>query len=230
MKKVVAVLMGLIMVLSLFSCRIKNQKREEPVTTNDQRDEESITTNDTPPASIDIAMQMYEAVLNCDIMVYDTILEQFVYLKDCKTPYHQISLDELDSLKYAYTDMDSDSINELFIDCGDTLILRYYEGTVSTGVVKITMDLDRDISNYHVVIVEDIIDTGRTLGDIVKLLQARNPLSLSVVTLLDKPSRRLVEFEADLALFTIPDHFVIGYGLDCGEYFRNLPYIAEYAE
>ena len=104
----------------------------------------------------------------------------------------------------------------------------YYEGTVSSGVVKITMDLDRDISNYHVVIVEDIIDTGRTLNDIVKLLQARNPLSLSVVTLLDKPSRRLVEFKPDLALFTIPDHFVIGYGLDCGEYFRNLPYIAEY--
>ena len=106
----------------------------------------------------------------------------------------------------------------------------YYEGTVSTGVVKITMDLDRDVSNYHVVIVEDIIDTGRTLGDIVKLLHARNPLSLSVVTLLDKPSRRLVDFKADLALFTIPDHFVIGYGLDCGEYFRNLPYIAEYTE
>ena len=106
----------------------------------------------------------------------------------------------------------------------------YYEGTVSTGVVNITMDLDRDVSNYHVVIVEDIIDTGRTLSDIVKLLQARNPLSLSVVTLLDKPSRRLVDFNADLALFTIPDHFVIGYGLDCGEYFRNLPYIAEYTE
>ena len=106
----------------------------------------------------------------------------------------------------------------------------YYEGTVSTGVVKITMDLDRDISNYHVVIVEDIIDTGRTLSDIVKLLKARNPLSLRVVALLDKPSRRLVDFKADLALFTIPDHFVIGYGLDCGEYFRNLPYIAEYQE
>ena len=106
----------------------------------------------------------------------------------------------------------------------------YYEGTVSTGVVKITMDLDRDISNYHVVIVEDIIDTGRTLNDVIKLLKARNPLSLRVVTLLDKPSRRLVDFEADLSLFTIPDHFVIGYGLDCGEYYRNLPYIAEYEE
>ncbi len=106
----------------------------------------------------------------------------------------------------------------------------YYEGTTSTGVVNITMDLDRDIQSYHVVIVEDIIDTGRTLHDIVKLLQARNPLSLHVVTLLDKPDRRLVEFKADLTLFTIPDHFVIGYGLDCGEYYRNLPYIAEYDE
>lgn len=104
----------------------------------------------------------------------------------------------------------------------------YYEGTESSGVVKITMDLDRDISGYHVIIVEDIIDTGRTLNDIVKLLKARDPLSLRVVTLLDKPSRRLVDFQADLPLFTIPDYFVIGYGLDCAEYFRNLPYIAEY--
>ena len=106
----------------------------------------------------------------------------------------------------------------------------YYEGTVSTGIVKITMDLDQDISNYHVVIVEDIIDTGRTLNDVIKLLKARNPISLRVVTLLDKPSRRLVDLKADMSLFTIPDHFVIGYGLDCGEFFRNLPYIAEYTE
>lgn len=106
----------------------------------------------------------------------------------------------------------------------------YYEGTQSSGVVKITKDLDRDVKNYHVVIVEDIIDTGRTLRDVVKLLRARDPLSLSVVTLLDKPDRRLVDFKADLSLFTIPDLFVVGYGLDCGEYFRNLPYIAEYGE
>ena len=106
----------------------------------------------------------------------------------------------------------------------------YFSGTVSTGVVKITMDLDQDISKYHVVIVEDIIDTGRTLNDIVKMLKARNPISLHVVTLLDKPDRRVVDFKADISLFTIPDHFVIGYGLDCGEYYRNLPYIAEYEE
>ena len=104
----------------------------------------------------------------------------------------------------------------------------YYKGTVSTGIVQITMDLEQDISKYHVVIAEDIVDTGRTLNDIVKLLKARNPLSLTVVTLLDKPSRRVVDYNPDISLFTIPDHFVIGYGLDCGEYFRNLPYIAEY--
>ena len=106
----------------------------------------------------------------------------------------------------------------------------YYDGTESAGVVKITMDLDKDISKYHVVVVEDIIDTGRTLNDIVKMLKARNPLSLRVVTLLDKPSRRLVDFKPDVALFTIPDHFVIGYGLDCAEYYRNLTYIAEFRE
>lgn len=106
----------------------------------------------------------------------------------------------------------------------------YYAGTVSSGVVNITMDLDQDVSGYNVVIVEDIIDTGRTLKDIYDLLKARNPLSIRVVTLLDKPSRRLVEFTPDLSLFTIEDRFVIGYGLDCGEFYRNLPYIAEYEE
>ncbi len=106
----------------------------------------------------------------------------------------------------------------------------YGAGTVSSGTVRIDFDVKHDISNYHVIIVEDIIDTGRTLKEIVRLLNTRHPLSLKVVTLLDKPSRRVVEFEADKALFTIPDLFVIGYGLDCDEYFRNLPYIAEYKE
>lgn len=106
----------------------------------------------------------------------------------------------------------------------------YYNDTQSSGIVKITMDLDRDIRDYHVIIVEDIIDTGRTLNDIAKLLRAREPLSLRIITLLDKPSRRLVDLKADISLFTIPDHFVIGYGLDCAELYRNLPYIAEYGE
>ncbi len=106
----------------------------------------------------------------------------------------------------------------------------YYSGTETSGTVNITMDLDVDITKYHVVIAEDIIDSGRTLSEVVKILKGRNPLSLHVVTLLDKPARRQVEFSADLTLFTIEDRFVIGYGLDCAEQYRNLPYIAEYAE
>ncbi len=116
------------------------------------------------------------------------------------------------------------------VEVGFMAAKSYYEGTVSSGKVTITMDLAQDISKYHVIIAEDIIDTGRTLKDVVEVLKQRNPLSLKVITLLDKPSRRLVEFEADKVLFTIPDYFVIGYGLDCGEHYRNLPYIAEYSE
>ena len=106
----------------------------------------------------------------------------------------------------------------------------YFEGTTSSGKVEISMDIKQNMENYHVVILEDIVDTGRTLSEIVKILKNRNPKSFRVITLLDKPSRRTVEFQADVSLFTIPDHFVVGYGLDCGEYYRNLPYIAEYGE
>ena len=104
----------------------------------------------------------------------------------------------------------------------------YYSGTSSSCIVNITMDLEQDVSGYHVIIVEDIIDTGRTLKDVAELIKARNPLSFKIVTLLDKPSRRIAEIDADISLFTIPDLFVVGYGLDCGEIYRNLPYIAEY--
>ncbi len=105
----------------------------------------------------------------------------------------------------------------------------YYDGMNSCGEVTITKDISQDISGCHVVIVEDIIDTGRTLAAVTEQLKKRRPLSLEVITLLDKPSRREVEFSADKALFTIPDYFVVGYGLDCGEKYRNLPYLAEYS-
>ncbi|MCD8095705.1 MAG: hypoxanthine phosphoribosyltransferase [Ruminococcus sp.] len=105
----------------------------------------------------------------------------------------------------------------------------YYSGISSSGEVKIKLDIsqERDLSDTHVIIAEDIIDTGRTLKDISQLLNQRNPLSLKVVTLLDKPSRRAVNFNADWSLFTIPDVFVVGFGLDYDENYRNLPYIAE---
>lgn len=103
----------------------------------------------------------------------------------------------------------------------------YGDGTVSSGDVKITLDIKQDISKYHVIIAEDIIDTGRTLAKICEILRKRDPLSLEVCTLLDKPSRRETEMTADYALFTIPDVFAVGYGLDCAEQFRNLPFVAE---
>ena len=124
----------------------------------------------------------------------------------------------------------SDLNKNMTIPCemGFMACKSYFESTDSSGDVKIVYDLAQDISRYHVVIVEDIIDTGRTLSKVVEILKQRDPLSLKIITLLDKPDRRVVDIEADYTLFTIPDFFVIGYGLDYGEYYRNLPYIAEY--
>lgn len=134
-------------------------------------------------------------------------------------------------LKGAFVFM-ADLAREVTVPCEISFMAAksYFEGTESSGNVEITMDLKQDISKYHVVVVEDIIDTGRTLFTLLKLLRVREPLSLRVVTLLDKPERRVVDLKADLSLFTIPDYFVVGYGLDYGEYYRNLPYIAEYSE
>ena len=103
----------------------------------------------------------------------------------------------------------------------------YGQSSVSSGDVNITLDLKCDISKYHVIIAEDIVDTGNTLSKICKKLKERNPLSLKVYTLLNKPDRRTVDFTPDYSIFTIPDLFVVGYGLDYGEQMRNLPYIAE---
>lgn len=134
-------------------------------------------------------------------------------------------------LKGAYIFL-SDLTKEISIPCevGFMAAKSYFESTESSGDVQIVYDLTQDISKYHVLIVEDIIDTGRTLKAVVDILKGRNPLSLKILTLLDKPDRRIADICADYTLFTIPDYFVIGYGLDYGEYYRNLPYIAEYDE
>ena len=109
-------------------------------------------------------------------------------------------------------------------------VSSYGGGTSSSGQVQITKDLSEDISDRHIIVVEDILDSGNTLSYLLKVLEQRSPASIRLCTLLDKPERRLVKLDADISLFTIPDHFVIGYGLDCGEIYRNLPYIAEYDE
>jgi hypoxanthine phosphoribosyltransferase len=101
-------------------------------------------------------------------------------------------------------------------------LASYGEGTCSSGEIKFTKDLEVSLRGKDVLIVEDIIDTGVTLQHLYKCLKVRRPRSLSVVTLLDKPSRRKTDFHADYIGFQIPDHFVVGYGLDCAEEYRNL--------
>lgn len=100
-----------------------------------------------------------------------------------------------------------------------------YAGTRSTGAVQITQDLRVDLAGRHVLLVEDIADTGLTLDYLLRILSARQPASLRVVALLDKPSRRTVEVKVDHVGFEIPDLFVVGYGLDLDQLHRNLPYI-----
>ena len=102
-------------------------------------------------------------------------------------------------------------------------LASYGRGTVSSGKVRITKDLETSVKGKDVLIVEDIIDTGITLKYLFRHLKARRPRSLRTVTLLDKPSRRKVRFQADYVGFAIEDHFVVGYGLDRNEKFRNLP-------
>ena len=102
---------------------------------------------------------------------------------------------------------------------------RSYEGTESTGKVEITQDLTGKIDGKNVIIIEDIIDTGRTLEYLMRYLTFHNPKSIKLCTLLSKPSRRVVELQVDYIGFSIPDEFVIGYGLDYNQKYRNLPYI-----
>jgi hypoxanthine phosphoribosyltransferase len=105
-------------------------------------------------------------------------------------------------------------------------ISSYGSGTSSSGEVRIVMDLNRPITDHHVLIVEDIIDSGHTLTYLRQQLLARSPASLKICTLLNKPSRRSVDVTVDYIGFDIPDEFVVGYGLDFDELYRNLPYIA----
>ena len=109
----------------------------------------------------------------------------------------------------------------------DLMEVSSYGGatTETSGLVRILKDLSSSIAGKDVLIVEDIIDTGLTLNYLLRYLRGKNPRSLKICALLDKPARRLVEIPIDYRGFTIPDEFVVGYGLDFGEYYRNLPFI-----
>ena len=112
---------------------------------------------------------------------------------------------------------------DLPIAIGFMAVSSYGSGTSSTGVVRIMKDLDQNIENKHVLIVEDIVDSGKTLHFLLQVLSQRHPASISVATLLDKPARRVVDLKTRYSCFNIPDAFVVGYGLDYDEKYRNLP-------
>lgn len=101
----------------------------------------------------------------------------------------------------------------------------YGSNTISSGVIKMVKDLEDPLIGKNVIVIEDIIDTGRTLSHLLKIFQERNPKSLRLCTLLDKPDRRVADVDVDYTGFQIPDEFVVGYGLDYAQKYRNLPYI-----
>ena len=108
----------------------------------------------------------------------------------------------------------------------DFMSVASYEGTASTGRINLKKDLDEPVDGLDVLVVEDIIDSGRTLSHLIKLLGDRNAASVKLCTLLDKPERRVVkDVKVDYCGFNIPDEFVVGYGLDYNQKYRNLPYI-----
>lgn len=122
----------------------------------------------------------------------------------------------------------SDLIRNISIHCTiDFMDVSSYESasTESSGIVRILKDLDSSIENKHVLIVEDIIDTGTTLEYLIEFLKSRKPSSIKIAALFNKPSRRTVRVEAEYIGFEIPNEFIIGYGLDFDEKYRNLPYI-----
>ncbi|MEW4354873.1 hypoxanthine phosphoribosyltransferase [Streptococcus pneumoniae] len=105
------------------------------------------------------------------------------------------------------------------------LVSSYHGGTASSGVINIIKDLDKDVKGRHILFIEDIIDTGQTLKTLRDMFVERKAASVKIATLLDKPEGRKVEIEADYTCFTIPNEFVVGYGLDFDENYRNLPYV-----
>ncbi|WP_300359360.1 hypoxanthine phosphoribosyltransferase [Fusobacterium sp.] len=126
----------------------------------------------------------------------------------------------------------SDLIKEISMDLRIDFmkVSSYGGGTNSTGVVKILKDVDLDLTGKDVLIVEDIIDTGLTIVNVKDFLKQKNPNSIKVCTLLDKPSRRLVEVEGEYVGFEIPDEFVVGYGLDLDEKYRNIPFVGKFVK
>ena len=121
----------------------------------------------------------------------------------------------------------TDLMRALDIPCGiDFMVVSSYgAGSTSSGIVQIIKDIGQSIEGRDVLLVEDILDSGKTLSYVTRMLKTRNPASIRVCTLLDKPARRKADIQADYKGYDVPDEFIVGYGLDYAEKYRNLPYI-----
>ncbi len=164
--------------------------------------------------------------------VKEVLITQEDIVKRCKELGAQISKDYKDScpviiglLKGSVPFM-AELIKYIDIDCRlEFMDVSSYSGTESNGDVKIVKDIDCSIKDLDVLIVEDIVDTGKTLAKVKALLYSKDARSVKVCSLLDKPDRRIVDIEAEYVGFTIPNKFVIGFGLDFDQKYRNLPYV-----
>ena len=120
----------------------------------------------------------------------------------------------------------ADLMRYVTIPCSvEFMAVKSYAGTTSTGAVQIQKDLNVPVEGRHIIMVEDILDTGRTLNYLMNFLSDRGAASITIATLMDKPGRRVAPVEARYSCFEVPDEFVVGYGLDYNEFYRNLPYI-----
>ena len=146
--------------------------------------------------------------------------------EEISADYRAINLLLVSILKGSVVFM-SDLMRSITIPCNIDFmsVSSYGSGTKSSGTVRILKDLDRDVRGYDVLIVEDILDSGMTLNYLMDLLYARNPNSIRICTLFDKPDRRAVDIKPDYKGIEVPDEFIVGYGLDYNEYYRNLPYV-----
>ncbi len=164
--------------------------------------------------------------------VKEVLISQEEITERCKELGEEISRDYEDSvpviiglLKGSVPFM-AELMKNITIDCEtEYMAVSSYSGTESMGDVKIVKDLDRSIVSRDVLVVEDIVDTGKTLEKVKELLHSKGASSVKVVALLDKPSRRITDITAEYVGFTIPDEFVIGFGLDFNQKYRNLPYV-----
>ena len=165
-----------------------------------------------------------QEVLITEQQIHDRIVELGQVLTRDYAGKNPVVVGVLKGVVVFYADM----IRQIKTHCEmDFMVLSSYSGTDSTGTTVLKKDLSVDIKDRHVLILEDIYDTGNSLNFTVQQLKARQPASLKICTLLDKPERRRpeIKLQADYVGFTVPNAFVVGYGLDYNEHYRNLPYV-----